>query len=156
MPHFDRNNYSVENSLGHLIALINQLKDRILERKLADHDLTAAQFKVVLLMGHRSASTPAELSRILSIDSGAMTRMLDRLEGKDLLRRERCDNDRRQVQLVLTERGTTLSEQIPAIAADAMNELTECLSGAEVSEFERVLKKMLVAVDALPHPRGDA
>ncbi|TLX54320.1 MarR family transcriptional regulator [Stutzerimonas nosocomialis] len=156
MPHFDRNNYPVEQSLGHLIALINQLKDRILERHLSDHELTAAQFKVVLLMSRRFASTPAELCRALSLDSGAMTRMFDRLEAKDLLRRERSSTDRRQVQLVLTERGQALGERVPEIAADAMNELTECLSAAEVGEFQRLLTKMLGAADALPQRRGDA
>jgi DNA-binding MarR family transcriptional regulator len=52
-----------------------------------------------------------------------MTRMLDRLEQKGLLARQRCEADRRQVQLVLTEEGQKLAALLPHIGAEAMNEL---------------------------------
>src|SRR5574343_1226934 len=123
MPHFDRERFSLQHSPGHLIALINQLKDRMIVRHLVDHQVTAAQFKVVLLFSQQRASTPAELVRLLNLDSGAMTRMLDRLEQKGLLTRERSQADRRQVYLRLTEAGEALGVQVPQIAADATNEL---------------------------------
>ncbi|SDG26627.1 MarR family winged helix-turn-helix transcriptional regulator [Phytopseudomonas seleniipraecipitans] len=155
MPHFDRERFSLQHSPGHLIALINQLKDRLLERHLADHDVTAAQFKIVLLISQERASNSADLVRLLSLDSGAMTRMLDRLEQKGLLTRERSIEDRRQVRLTLTESGKALGVRVPQIAADATNELTGCLSRSELDEFQRLLKKMLMAADALPHMPGE-
>jgi DNA-binding MarR family transcriptional regulator len=155
MPHFDREHFSLQHSPGHLIALINQLKDRILERHLVNHDITAAQFKVVLLVSQNRADTPADLVRLLNLDSGAMTRMLDRLEQKGLLTRERSHADRRQVHLRLTEAGDALGVLVPRIAADAINELTGCLTRAELDEFQRLTKKMLVAADALPQLPGE-
>ncbi|UUD64547.1 MarR family transcriptional regulator [Pseudomonas seleniipraecipitans] len=155
MPHFDRERFSLQHSPGHLIALINQLKDRLLERHLVDHDVTAAQFKIVLLISQERASSSADLVRLLSLDSGAMTRMLDRLEQKGLLTRERSIEDRRQVRLTLTESGKALGVRVPQIAADATNELTGCLSRSELDEFQRLLKKMLMAADALPHMPGE-
>ncbi|WP_322978483.1 MarR family winged helix-turn-helix transcriptional regulator [Pseudomonas sp. C11] len=155
MPHFDRERFSLQHSPGHLIALINQLKDRMIERHLVDHQVTAAQFKVVLLVSQQRASTPAELVRLLNLDSGAMTRMLDRLEQKGLLTRERSQADRRQVYLRLTEAGEALGVQVPQIAADATNELTGCLTRAELDEFQRLMKKMLMAADALPQQPGE-
>lgn len=155
MPHFDRERFSLQHSPGHLIALINQLKDRLLERHLVDHEVTAAQFKIVLLISQERASSSADLVRLLSLDSGAMTRMLDRLEQKGLLTRERSIEDRRQVRLTLTESGKALGVRVPQIAADATNELTGCLSRSELDEFQRLLKKMLMAADALPHMPGE-
>nr|WP_288355607.1 MarR family transcriptional regulator [uncultured Pseudomonas sp.] len=155
MPHFDRERFSLQHSPGHLIALTNQLKDRLLERHLVDHGVTAAQFKVVLLISQSRASTPADLVRLLSLDSGAMTRMLDRLEQKGLLTRERSHEDRRQVHLKLTEAGIALGVRVPQIAADATNELTGCLTCAELDEFQRLMKKMLMAADALPELPGE-
>ena len=49
------------------------------------------------------ATTLAELSRELQIDAGALTRTLDRLEAKGLCRRERSTEDRRVVNLALTD-----------------------------------------------------
>ena len=72
------------------------------------HGITAAQFKVMIIIAQFGVDTPAELCRHLSLDSGSMTRMLDRLEQKGLLARKRSEQDRRQVQLVLTEDGQRL------------------------------------------------
>lgn len=155
MPHFDREHFSLQHSPGHLIALTNQLKDRLLERHLVDHGVTAAQFKVVLLISQSRASTPADLVRLLNLDSGAMTRMLDRLEQKGLLRRERSNEDRRQVRLTLTEAGEAFGVRVPQIAADATNELTGCLTRSELDELQRLMKKMLMAADALPEQPGE-
>lgn len=74
-----------------------------------------------------------------------MTRMLDRLEQKDLLARQRNEADRRQVRLVLTEAGQKLADLLPQIGADAMNELTRAISAQELSSLEQILKKILLA-----------
>ncbi|TBU72972.1 MarR family winged helix-turn-helix transcriptional regulator [Phytopseudomonas daroniae] len=155
MPHFDRERFSLQHSPGHLIALTNQLKDRLLERHLVEHGITAAQFKVVLLISQKLASTPADLVRLLNLDSGAMTRMLDRLEQKELIIRERSSEDRRQVCLTLTDSGRALGLLVPQIAADAINDLTGCLSRPELDELQRLLKKILMAADALPCMPGE-
>lgn len=155
MPHFDRERFSLQHSPGHLIALTNQLKDRLLERHLVEHGITAAQFKVVLLISQKLASTPADLVRLLNLDSGAMTRMLDRLEQKELIVRERSSEDRRQVRLTLTDSGRALGLLVPQIAADAINDLTGCLSRPELDELQRLLKKILMAADALPCMPGE-
>lgn len=155
MPHFDRERFSLQHSPGHLIALTNQLKDRLLERHLVEHGITAAQFKVVLLISQKLANTPADLVRLLNLDSGAMTRMLDRLEQKELIIRERSSEDRRQVCLTLTDSGRALGLLVPQIAADAINDLTGCLSRPELDELQRLLKKILMAADALPCMPGE-
>jgi DNA-binding MarR family transcriptional regulator len=155
MTHFKPDHFSLRYSLGHLIHLVNSLKDRLLDKHLVAYDITSAQFKVLLILARQTADTPAELCRCLSLDSGAMTRMVDRLESKGLIARVRSTTDRRQVRLELTAQGHSLSEQIPQIAADAMNELTGELTRPEVDELERLLKKMLVPAGLLPATEGE-
>lgn len=74
-----------------------------------------------------------------------MTRMLDRLEQKDLLTRARSEADRRQVRLVLTEVGQALSDLLPQIGAQAMNEMVGVLEEGELATLEKILTKILVA-----------
>lgn len=155
MQHYDRDNFPLRYSIGHLLALVNQQKDRLLDKYLAPHDVTAAQFKVLLLQQKDAAlDTPAALCRALSLDSGAMTRMLDRLENKGLLTRVRCDADRRQVRLLLTEQGNAFSQQIMSIAADALNDLTQPLTREEFKELDRLLRKVLTPTGLLPDDLG--
>lgn len=132
-------------ALGLLLGRAALLKDRIIDVRMEPYGVTAAQFKVLIIMAQFGVDTPAELCRHLSLDSGSMTRMLDRLEQKDLLARQRNEADRRQVRLVLTEAGQKLADLLPQIGADAMNELTRAISAQELSSLEQILKKILLA-----------
>jgi DNA-binding MarR family transcriptional regulator len=144
MVHFTPERFN-ESFLGMLLGRAEQLKNRILDKHLEPHDVTAQQFKVLVIISRFNADTPAELCRSLSLDSGSMTRMLDRLEQKGLLVRTRCESDRRQVRLVLTESGQALSDLLPQVGAVAMNEMVGVLEDSELATLEKILTKILVA-----------
>ena len=144
MAHFTPESFN-ESLLGMLISRADQLKNRLLDKHLVPHDVTAQQFKVLVIISRFCADTPAELCRSLSLDSGSMTRMLDRLEQKGLLIRTRSESDRRQVRLVLTESGQALSDLLPQVGAVAMNEMVGVLDDSELATLEKILTKILVA-----------
>lgn len=143
MIHYTEDSVPTRLSIAHLIFLLNQHKDRLLEKYLKPFNITGAQFRVMRLIMVEQVDTPSELTRLLSIDSGAMTRMLDRLEQRNLLVRERCPNDRRQVRLKPTQEGIELSQEVHGLAADLLNELTGELSSDELSELYRIIRKIL-------------
>ena len=116
MKHFSPDNFQ-NCTLGLLLGRAALLKDRIIDTHMEPYGITAAQFKVLIIMAQFDVDTPAELCRHLCIDSGSMTRMLDRLEQKNLLVRQRSEADRRQVRLVLTEEGQGLADQLPTIGS---------------------------------------
>ena len=118
MKHFHPDNFQ-NCTLGMLLGRTAMLKDRIIDRHMEPYGITAAQFKVLIIMAQFDVDTPAELCRHLSLDSGSMTRMLDRLEQKKLLMRQRSEADRRQVRLVLTDDGQALANQLPKKATTA-------------------------------------
>ncbi|MCF5548234.1 MULTISPECIES: MarR family winged helix-turn-helix transcriptional regulator [Pseudomonas] len=144
MTHFTPDSFR-NCHLGLLLGRAALLKDRIIDTHMEPHGVTAAQFKVLIIIAQFDVDTPAELCRNLSLDSGSMTRMLDRLEQKGLLARKRSEQDRRQVQLVLTEDGQRLADMLPHIGAQSMNELAGALEPGELETLERILKKILVA-----------
>ena len=123
----------------------------LLDKHLIHLDITAAQFKVLFFIGQNRANTPGELCRELSIDSGSMTRMLDRLARKDLLLRAPCQNDRRSVRLSLSRAGQAVNDEAPRIAAAAMNELVGGLSRDELQTLTGLLDKILRAHGAGAH-----
>ncbi|WP_374442918.1 MarR family winged helix-turn-helix transcriptional regulator [Pseudomonas panipatensis] len=145
MDHYRVSDFPFKGSIGQLLATTAILKDRLLDKYLTHLDITAAQFKVLFFIGHNRANTPAELCRELSIDSGSMTRMLDRLEKKELLLRQPCPQDRRSVRLRLSPAGQAMNEEAPQIATRAMNELVGCLSTEELHTLTHLLDKILRA-----------
>ena len=144
MKHFTPDNFH-NCRLGLLLGRAAILKDKIIDTHMEPHGITAAQFKVLIIMAQFGVDTPAELCRNLSLDSGSMTRMLDRLEQKGLLDRKRSALDRRQVQLVLTDDGQRLADRLPHIGAEALNQLAGALEPDELQTLEKLLKKMLIA-----------
>jgi len=144
MPHFTPENFQT-CIIGMLLGRAAMVKDRILDSHLQDFGVTAAQFKVLIIVAQYGVDTPAELCRFLSLDSGSMTRMHDRLEQKHLILRRRCPDDRRQVRLALSEEGQKLADQLPQIGAAAMNELVGVLAADELATLENLLSKVLLA-----------
>ncbi|WP_312931847.1 MarR family transcriptional regulator [Pseudomonas sp.] len=143
MPHFTPDNFP-HCAIGMLLGRAALLKDRILDSYLESEGVTAAQFKVLIITTQYQVDTPAELCRYLGLDSGSMTRMLDRLEQKALIQRQRCPQDRRQVRLALTADGQRLADRLPEVGAQAMNELVGVLQGDELETLERLLAKVLL------------
>ncbi|MDD1967958.1 MarR family winged helix-turn-helix transcriptional regulator [Pseudomonas sp. NPDC090203] len=144
MAHFTPETFQT-SLLGMLIGRADLLKNRILDKHLEPHGLTAQQFKVLVIVALYDAETPADLCRALCLDSGSMTRMLDRLEQKDLLVRTRSEADRRQVRLVLTDSGKEIADLLSEIGAKAMNEMVGVLEDSELAMLEKLLTKVLVA-----------
>lgn len=144
MNHFTPDELEAVHRLGRNIHHLNCYKDRILEGYLAPYAITSAQCKVLLLMSRDGINTSAELSRRLVLDSGAMSRMLDRLENKHMIIRVRSTADRRQVQLNLTATGHEFCRQLPLIISHTMNDLIGPLSPEEFEAFNRLLAKLVV------------
>ena len=99
---------------------------------------------ILLALTRGMAGTPFEISKLLGIDSGLMTRMLDRLEEKGLLERSRSIDDRRVVNLTLTSKGRLVSAEIPSIAPEVLNERLKAFTPEEFDEFRRLLQKFVM------------
>jgi DNA-binding MarR family transcriptional regulator len=144
MSHFSPEDFH-NCHLGLLLGRAALLKDRIIDTHMEPHGITAAQFKVLIIIAQYGVDSPGELCRHLSLDSGSMTRMLDRLEQKGCLARQRSEADRRLVRLVLTDEGQRLADRLPHIGAEAMNELAGAITPDELKTLELILKKILLA-----------
>ncbi|RYA78284.1 multiple antibiotic resistance transcriptional regulator MarR [Enterobacter cloacae complex sp. 4DZ3-17B2] len=118
--------------LGRLIHMVNQKKDRLLNDYLSPLDITATQFKVLCSIRCEVCITPVELKKVLSVDLGALTRMLDRLVCKGWVERSPNPNDKAMCEQCHQLVGQTLHQ-----------ELTKNLSADEVATLELLLKKIL-------------
>jgi DNA-binding MarR family transcriptional regulator len=71
-----------------------------------------------------------------------MTRMLDRLQEKGLIRRVRSDRDRRVVRLELTEAGRDLYTLLPPVAIKVLNAHLSGFTRDELDQLKGFLKRM--------------
>ena len=133
-------------SIGWLMKQVVARLSRELHDRMASLEVTAAQWPVLLLMnqGTDGGPTAIELARQLSMDAGAMTRMIDRMSEKGLIERSRCPQDRRATRLALTDSGR---EAVGPIAETLAATLNDLLHGFSREEFD-TLVAMLRRLDA--------
>jgi DNA-binding MarR family transcriptional regulator len=143
MDHYTRKNFVHTRSIGFLLARARNLLASEVDAALKDLDITSQQMGILVLLSKGTASTPFELSKLLGIDTGLMTRMLDKLEEKGLLERSRDDKDRRVVNLTLTRAGTRVADDIPDIVPPVLNARLKSFSRAEFEELKRLLGKFI-------------
>lgn len=140
---YSAENYRVEESVVFLMRQIVTVVAAITDQRMAEHGLTDAQWKPLLMIEQGQCSTAAELARLACVDTGAVTRMVDRLEAKGLLQRTRSREDRRIVKLELTEDGAQAMEVVPHVLADMLNAALAGFTKSEVVQFKDMLRRML-------------
>jgi DNA-binding MarR family transcriptional regulator len=106
-------------------------------------DLGANEVAVLTAIGDSVAVSPTELSEMLGVDSGFVSRLLDRLEKRSLLQRSRSIGDRRVVRVALTEAGAGMYIRLEQITPNLLNRRFGRLSRAELVELHGLLGKLI-------------
>jgi DNA-binding MarR family transcriptional regulator len=114
-----------------------------LDAELAPFDITAAQFVVLKSIAIGEAGSASGLCKDISYDPGAMTRMLDRLERRGLVRRVAHPNDRRASNLELTAEGKAVFPKLQASGMKVLNRFLRGFTPKEARQLESFLQRML-------------
>ena len=141
--------YTPDDSVGYLMRRIIALMAQGVERELEPSGLTNAQWVPLLKLYMGCGSTAAELARQCDLDAGSMTRLLDRLEAKQLCRRTRSSDDRRVVNLELTDAGRLAAQEIPGVLCTVQNSLLAGFSADEWQTMKSYLRRMLETAQTL-------
>jgi len=147
---YEEGRYEPGRGIGYLLGrvraeMLNALDSELAaDAQLGPLEVTAAQLIVVASLAARpDPASASELCKGISYDAGAMTRMLDRLENKGLISRERCPNDRRLVYLALTEQGQELYPRMRELSRRVQNRYLRGFTRDEARELAAYLQRML-------------
>lgn len=125
----------------------DRLIDKAATVNLARFDLTHEEFKVLIAL-HTGPRTHGSLSRELVVSTGAMTNRLDKMERTGLLARSRDPSDRRGVLLELTDQGRGRLDDYIELAGRRERDLLGALNPDEKQQLNRLLRKLLAALQA--------
>lgn len=129
-----------------LLRLINRLRVELidaLDRELAPFEISAPQLFVLSSVAYGEADSAARLCKSISYDPGAMTRMIDRLQQKGLVRRVPHPEDRRAMNLELTVAGKALFPQLIAAKDRVHAQFLRGFSDEDRRILETLLHRML-------------
>ncbi len=125
------------------LKLVTNSLVRRVDRHMQPLELTGMQWEPLLMLWLGRADTVAGLARVIQMGDASMSRMLDRLEEKDLIRRERSVEDRRVVNLHLTAKGRKVANRIWPIVVDGMHVHLDGFKKEELALINDFLGRML-------------
>jgi DNA-binding MarR family transcriptional regulator len=135
--------YRARDSVGYLVRRLYSILSSRIEGQFADQGLTLMQWIVLLYLRDGLALTASDIAREFRHDSGALTRVIDHLEQRGFLTRERSARDRRVVELHLTRDGRRIIEQLLPRVVGELNDALAPLSRAEFEQFQGCLLRIL-------------
>jgi DNA-binding MarR family transcriptional regulator len=138
--------FSARNCVGYLVAHAHQQMRPQLEAVFDSLDLTFSQWRVLMCLRDGIAVTCADISRELSHDSGSLTRLVDQLDRRGLIRRSRDRKDRRVVTLALTPQGRAAVNSVLADVVAYFNDVLADFSAQETKTLIALLTRLLVRV----------
>lgn len=119
----------------------------------ASAELTNSQFGTLETLYHLGPLCQAEIGKKLLRSSGNITLVIDNLEKRRLVRRERTAGDRRRVTVHLTPSGEKLIARVFPGHARVITEAMSALTPDEIQELGRLCKKLGKAVALMPAAR---
>ncbi|MFJ4144774.1 MarR family transcriptional regulator [Pseudomonas sp. NPDC089734] len=137
-----------EHRFGMQLAHISRGWRAELDRRLADLGLSQARWLVLLhLARHKVPPTQRELAQSIGVEGPTLARLLDSLEGQQLVQRQAVAEDRRAKKIVLSETARPLIQKIETIANALRVELFEGVDEEELRVCMSVHSRILANLE---------
>ena len=150
-PFYTAATLTPEDSVGYLLRSVLSSIRAAADAQLQGRGLTFAQCLPLYKISRCKDTTLAALARELEADPATVTRLLDRLETKELVVRERSTSDRRVVHVRATPLGAAMAQELTPVLADTLNAHLAGFSTDEWQQLLVLLRRMLANGDSLRH-----
>lgn len=129
-------------NLGYKVKLISQLMYRDFLERLEPYGLTPFHYLVLCCLWEEDGLSTSGIASKLKQLGATLTGVVDRMEDRNLVYRERDASDRRIIRIWLTEEGKQLMNVLPPIGAETLNKATQGLSEAEQETVLKLLDQI--------------
>ena len=126
---------NLERNFGFLVNDVARLLRTTFDRRVRALGLTRSQWWVLTHLFRQDGITQSDLAEILDIEKATLGRLLDRMEAKDLVRRQTDDNDRRAKRVYLTAEVEPSVQRMRTIAAEMRRDALFGLSRSDREQF---------------------
>lgn len=128
----------IDAYLGYMLRFVSNQVTNAFQQQLAKKHVTVAEWLVLRFLWDYAPCSSKQLSEAMGIDKGAISRLSDRLEKRNMIKRTADLKDRRLYSIELTPAGSKLVPQLAMIAdqndANFFDHLTK-KQFAEIMEF---------------------
>lgn len=139
---------SLAANASYLCVQVGKAAGRSLTDGLAQHDVRPHHFAVLAALDDLGPSSQQDLCDALDIDKAHMCGFVDELLGRELVQRQRCEEDRRRYRVTISARGRALLDALMEVERRTQQEVFGHLADDEHTTLIALLAKVVDAADA--------
>jgi DNA-binding MarR family transcriptional regulator len=133
-------------NLGYKLKLASQLMYRDFLERLEPYGLTPFHYLVLCCLWEEDGLSTSGIAEKLGQLGATLTGVVDRMEDRKLVYRERDSVDRRMVRIWLTPEGEKLKEVLPPIGEQTIDRALKGMSKTEQELISKLLERIIVNV----------
>jgi len=111
-------------------------------------DLTPEQFLTIDILWNQGSMSQTALADAMQKDKNSITKLVDALEKKELVFRQRDKEDRRSNTVVLTRKAEGMKEEAKRFGVSMLDDLIDGIDEKELRSFLTTLDKITKAMGA--------
>jgi len=135
--------FELENCVAYIATNAGKMLAEGFEKKLKKVGVSRVQWTVLYYLGKPECNSQKELVTRLKTKGSSTTRLLDRMERDGWVERRLNPDDRREMLLVLTEKGNELRNQCLPLGQAYNDQITDGISEADLNIFYVVLDRLI-------------
>ena len=132
----------LKECINYLLTTAQHNVFQYLSIRLAKYDVTPSQYGVLSCLWGKSHATPKQIAETLCLETSTISGVLDRMQKKELIDRVINKEDRREVQVIITENGRALQEPITEIIDSVNEEVLKDFTVEEVAQIKNALRRI--------------
>jgi DNA-binding MarR family transcriptional regulator len=134
--------------VGFRMRRVHDIQTREFLRLTRDENLTQGMFTALALISANPGSSQASLAQEMGLHTSAMVSLIDDLEKRRWVIRQKSTTDRRRYQLVLTATGEEALQRLLRILDEVESSSLKALTSSELKAMTRALDKLYKAYRA--------
>jgi DNA-binding MarR family transcriptional regulator len=115
---------------------------RMYNNEAVNHDLTTTTGFILLNIDSHEGTPSTQIGPLLGMEATSLTRTMNQLEDKGIIKRKKDKQDARVVRMMLTEKGKKKKEISKKTVKDFNTLIAERYSPAEMENFHRMLEEI--------------
>jgi len=133
----------VESYLLYLLAAASEKASAQFHARVVDAGLRVPEWRVLAILLDRDGAMITRLANMALIEQSRLTRIIDQMDNRGLVRRKSDSNDGRRVRVFLSAKGKRLAQSLVEDARIHEQGLLESLSDANVDQLKPLLTALL-------------
>jgi len=142
MGYYNAKKFDARHSIGYLVRRASSIMTAHVEALFRSTELTLLQYIILMNLRDGLAMTCTDLSKTMSYDSGTVTRVVDQLVQKGMVKRQRSDRDKRIVKLFVTPSGKSAVESVLPRVVQKYNTWLEDFTKEEADMLVQLMTKL--------------